>query len=155
MSFSWDASLFCRAEGSQVFHPGLNRKMTSLLHDVEDTGGLSSDLRAFRCVFRSGVKRGREGCPDHPVIHIIPCCWGTRPSCVWRAVCTLFLRLWKTADGDERRRGSFINGLRKRLPLILFIQLLLLPSLELQNIRADVGRRIMRLTLTVGQVWIF
>lgn len=53
---------------------GLRGKTTPSLGDGEDTGGLSLDLSAFRCVFRSGVKLGREGrgCPDHPVIHIIP-----------------------------------------------------------------------------------
>lgn len=54
---------------------GLNGKTTPFL--CEDTGGLSSDLAALH--FRSSVTPGREGrrgggCPDHPVIHIIPCC---------------------------------------------------------------------------------
>lgn len=71
---------------------GLNGKTTPFL--CKDTGGLSSDLAALH--FRSSVTPGREerrggGCPDHPVIHIIPCCWGTRPSYVWRASCTLYL----------------------------------------------------------------
>lgn len=36
----------------------------------------------------STIKLGREWrCPDHPVIHIIPCCWGTRPTYLCLSAC--------------------------------------------------------------------
>lgn len=51
------------------------------------------------------------GCPDHPVIHIIPCCWGTRPhhACMWCAVYTfsLFLQLkwlWIKLAGTDTEK---------------------------------------------------
>lgn len=40
---------------------GLNGKTTLFLRDGGDTGGLSSDVSTFRCVFRSSVKPGRGG----------------------------------------------------------------------------------------------
>lgn len=86
---SWDASLFCWAvihRGVRDFGENLNEKRHLFFcNDREDTGGLSSDLSAFRCVW-VWCKTSEEGKgADHLVIHIIPCCWGTRASCV--AVC--------------------------------------------------------------------
>ena len=76
-------------------------KTTPYRGDGEDTGGLSSDPSAV-CQAQWTTTEGGEGCPDHPVIHIIPCCRGTRPhfacvwakacahACVWRAVYTFY-----------------------------------------------------------------
>lgn len=72
----------------------------------------------------STVKLGREGrCPDHPVIHIIPCCWGTwltslclsacMRACMYVTCCLHILPLCSSGSCREVERGTKLGRLRK------------------------------------------